>query len=197
MGREDYQLVPAIQACIAKHETYFVIGSGDNLYDFTFVDNVAHSHVLAIENLLWHAHPEHRSEILEPPLRQSYFKASKDLVQQENGGRPYSRSCAAGHAILISNDQPITFRDFMLAIWAQFDHVPRLSVSIPPYLAWFVGLVAELMNWRQRYPTTLCRGSVADALGTRYASQQNAHELLGYQPIVDMWDGVRISCDVS
>ena len=158
LGREDYQLVPSIQACIQKWETAFIIGSGDNLWDFVFVDNVAHAHVLAAENLL-------------------------------------TTKTAAGEAILISNDQPITFRDFMLSIWAQFDHVPPFSISIPAPLATFYGSSCELIAWLSGAKTTVCRGSVRDAIGTRYANQDKAKSLLGYRPIVDIWDGVRISCD--
>ena len=158
LGREDYQLVPSIQACIEKGETPFVIGNGDNLYDFTFVDNVAYAHILAIENLL-------------------------------------GSKTAAGEAILISNDQPITFRDLMLAIWAQFDHVPQFTITIPGRLAVAFGWAVEWVAWARRTKTTLCKGSVKDALGTRYASQEKAKRLLGYAPIVDMWDAVRISCD--
>ena len=158
LGQEDYQLVPSIHACIDKGETPFIIGSGDNLYDFTFVDNVAHAHVLAAENLL-------------------------------------TTKTVAGEAILISNDQPITFRDFMLAIWAQFDHVPLYVVRIPGPLAQVFGYLAEWAAWIRGTKITLSRGSVKDAIGTRYASQEKAKRLLGYRPIVDMWDAVRITCD--
>ncbi|OJJ46907.1 hypothetical protein ASPZODRAFT_1846814 [Penicilliopsis zonata CBS 506.65] len=51
-GPGDHQLVPAIHACIAKFETPFVIGDGFNLWDVTYVTNVADAHVLAAENLL-------------------------------------------------------------------------------------------------------------------------------------------------
>ncbi|KAJ5095861.1 hypothetical protein NUU61_005217 [Penicillium alfredii] len=51
-GPGDYQLVPAIHACIAKYETPFIIGDGFNLWDITHVSNVADAHVLAVENLL-------------------------------------------------------------------------------------------------------------------------------------------------
>lgn len=33
LGEDDYQLIPAIHRCIAKGETPFQIGDGDNLYD--------------------------------------------------------------------------------------------------------------------------------------------------------------------
>jgi sterol-4alpha-carboxylate 3-dehydrogenase (decarboxylating) len=51
-GPEDYQLIPSIHACIAKNEIPFIIGSGLNMWDVTDVRNVAHAHVLAVENLL-------------------------------------------------------------------------------------------------------------------------------------------------
>ena len=51
-GPEDYQLIPSIQACIAKNEIPYIIGDGFNLWDVTDVRNVAHAHVLAVENLL-------------------------------------------------------------------------------------------------------------------------------------------------
>ena len=51
-GKGDNQLVPPIHACIAKGETPFIIGDGSNLWDVTYVDNVADAHVLAVKNLL-------------------------------------------------------------------------------------------------------------------------------------------------
>ncbi|KAL3466472.1 hypothetical protein BJX64DRAFT_229407 [Aspergillus heterothallicus] len=51
-GPGDYQLVPAIHACIAKRETPFVIGTGSNLWDVTYVTNIADAHILAAENLI-------------------------------------------------------------------------------------------------------------------------------------------------
>lgn len=160
LGPGDYNLIPSIHACIAKGETPYLIGTGDNLFDFAVVDNVAYAHVLAVRNLL-------------------------------------STKFAAGQAFFISNDSPITFRDFMLAVWAQFDHTPPFTVRIPARVAGFMGYLAE---WHTRITgskTTLCRGSVKDAVGTRYANIDKAKRLLGYTPKVALWDGVRISCDVS
>lgn len=51
-GPGDYQLIPSIHACISKGETPFVIGEGLNLWDVTYVTNVADAHVLAAENLM-------------------------------------------------------------------------------------------------------------------------------------------------
>lgn len=51
-GPDDYQLIPSVHACIAKHETPFIIGSGDNLWDVTYINNIADAHILAVENLM-------------------------------------------------------------------------------------------------------------------------------------------------
>ena len=51
-GEGDSQLVPPNHACIAKGETPFVVGDGNNLWDVVYVGNVALAHLLAAENLL-------------------------------------------------------------------------------------------------------------------------------------------------
>lgn len=51
-GPDDYQLIPSVHACIAKHETPFIIGSGDNLWDVTYINNIADAHILAVENIM-------------------------------------------------------------------------------------------------------------------------------------------------
>lgn len=51
-GPGDYQLIPSIHACISKGETPFILGDGENMWDITYVTNVADAHILAIENLL-------------------------------------------------------------------------------------------------------------------------------------------------
>lgn len=159
-GPGDYQLVPAIHACIAKSETPFIIGLGDNLWDVTHVSNVADSHVLAVENLM-------------------------------------TIRTAAGEAFFIQNNEPITFRDFCLAIWAHFGHTPPFEIRIPMWLAYFAGLVCEIVTWVTGTTTTLSRGSVRDACAIRYASGDKARTILGYEARIGMEDAIRLSCEVS
>lgn len=159
-GQGDYQLIPSVYACIAKGETPFVVGDGENLWDVTYVANVADAHVLAVENLL-------------------------------------STRTAAGEAIFISNEEPITFRDFCLEVWKNFGHYPPYQVHIPMSLAYLVGYIAEGVTWVTGTPTTLSRGSVFDACGTRYCNGEKARKILGYRPRVGIEEGIRISCLVS
>ena len=51
-GEDDYQLIPSIHACIARGQTPFILGTGLNMWDVTYVNNVADAHVLAAENLI-------------------------------------------------------------------------------------------------------------------------------------------------
>ncbi|KAL9603531.1 MAG: hypothetical protein Q9179_002148 [Wetmoreana sp. 5 TL-2023] len=159
-GPGDYQTIPLLHGCIAKGETPFVIGDGLNMWDVTYVGNVADAHVLAIENLL-------------------------------------STKTAVGQAIFISNEQPIPFRDFCLAVWKEFGHYPPFEVKIPTAFAAFAGYVAEWAAWFTGSASTLNRGSVKDACQVRYCSGVKAREILDYKPRVSIEEGIRISCQVS
>lgn len=158
-GPGDGQLIPSLYSCIMKGETPYILGSGLNLWDVTYVTNVADAHVLAVENLL-------------------------------------SSRTAAGEAIFISNEQPIPFRDFCLAVWREFGHYPPFQVHIPRSIAAFAGVVADWMSWLTGIQTTLSNGSVNDACATRYCSGTKAREVLGYVPKVGLEEGIKRSCEV-
>lgn len=160
IGPGDYVLVPSIHACIAKLETPFVIGDGLNLWDVTYVTNVADAHVLAAENLT-------------------------------------SSKTAAGQAFFISNNEPISFRDLCLAVWAQFGHYPPFEVRIPAGLAVFTGYVSEWVTWLTGAPITISSGSVKEACSVRYINGSKAERVLGYVPRVGIEEGIRLSCQVS
>ena len=51
-GEGDHVLIPSVHACIAKLETPFRLGDGNNLWDVVYVGNVAYAHVIALKNLL-------------------------------------------------------------------------------------------------------------------------------------------------
>ncbi|KAK4546045.1 hypothetical protein LTR36_002182 [Oleoguttula mirabilis] len=51
-GPGDTAVLPLMHDLIAKKETNFIVGDGDNIYDFMYIDNAVDAHVLAIENLL-------------------------------------------------------------------------------------------------------------------------------------------------
>ncbi|KAL2848137.1 hypothetical protein BJY01DRAFT_160574 [Aspergillus pseudoustus] len=157
-GPGDYQLVPAIHVCIAKRETPFVIGTGSNLWDVTYVPNIADAHVLAAENLM-------------------------------------SSKTAAGEAFFIQNNETITFRDFCLAVWVHFGHIPPFELHIAERLAYLAGLLSEASTWITGKTTTISRGSVQDTCAVRYANGEKARRILGYEARVGIEDGIRLSCE--
>ena len=142
IGEGDRAVISVFYDLIAKGETNFVVGDGDNLYDFMYIDNAVLAHVLAIENLL-------------------------------------TTQTAAGQAFFISNEEPVYFWDFMLYIWAQFGHYPRIRVKIPATLASAVGWFLECWTWWTSTNATLDRGSVKDGIGTRYSDNTKARDILG------------------
>ena len=70
-------------------------------------------------------------------------------------------------------------------------------MHIPVSVANLAGWLAEWVTWVTGTPTMLSRGSVLDAVGTRYCSGEKARGLLGYKPRVGIEEGIRISCKVS
>ncbi|XP_061408537.1 sterol-4-alpha-carboxylate 3-dehydrogenase, decarboxylating isoform X1 [Lethenteron reissneri] len=50
-GPRDPQLVPILVDAARRGKMKFIIGDGSNLVDFTYVENVAHGHILAAEHL--------------------------------------------------------------------------------------------------------------------------------------------------
>lgn len=104
---------------------------------------------------------------------------------------------AAGEAFFIQNNEPITFRDFCLAIWAHFGHVPPFEINIPEALAYLAGFVCEMATWVTGTTTTLSRGSVRDACAIRYASGEKAKKILGYEARIGIEEGIRLSCEVG
>ncbi|KAJ5236218.1 hypothetical protein N7489_006309 [Penicillium chrysogenum] len=104
---------------------------------------------------------------------------------------------AAGEAFFIQNNEPIVFRDFCLATWAHFGHVPPFEMHIPKSLAYFAGLACETVTWLMGTTTTLSRGSVRDACATRYASGNKAKEILGYEARIGIEEAIRLSCEAT
>lgn len=51
-GPTDAVVIPTIHSLIALGQTPFTLGTGTNLQDYVYVDNVADAHVLAVANLL-------------------------------------------------------------------------------------------------------------------------------------------------
>ena len=103
---------------------------------------------------------------------------------------------AAGEAMFITNGQPVTARDLCIAVWKEFDHVPKFQVTIPETIAWCAGYCAECVDWLRGAQGMLSRGIVGEGCRDRYVSISKARMLLGYQPKIDLEQGLSVTCQV-
>lgn len=108
----------------------------------------------------------------------------------------FQSGTAAGEAFFITNGEPVTARDFCIAIWKEFGHTPPFQVKIAEGLAWWLGWSLEWVAWVSGKETPLNRGLVQDATRVRYMDISKAREVLGYVPRVGLPEGLRISCQV-
>ena len=154
-----------------------MIGDGNNLVDFAEVSSVAYAHLLAAEKL-WREASAHDS----PDAAGASGEGSEDTV--------------SGQAFFITNDSPVAFRAFCLAIWREFGHIPPFEIHIPQRLAWGLSFVAECVAAVLKADLSLSRGAVADAAAARYACIDKAKRVLGYSPLVSLEDGIKDACAV-
>ncbi|KAB8291884.1 hypothetical protein EYC80_006660 [Monilinia laxa] len=101
---------------------------------------------------------------------------------------------AAGEMVFILNNTPNTFRDFILAVWKEFGHIPSHQITIQESLAWTAGLLAEAASWLTgSREVALSRFSVNDACAVRYVNGKKARIVLEYEARVELEEGIRLS----
>ncbi|KAI4161581.1 MAG: hypothetical protein LQ342_004722 [Letrouitia transgressa] len=168
-GEGDAQLVPGLLQALAKRQTKYQLGPNTNLFDFTYVRNAAHAHVLAAIALL----ATHR---LHPTA-------------------PLDHERVDGEAFFVTNAQPVYFWDFARAVWSAAGDAtdPVRDVWV---VSEGVGLgVAGAMEWvwwaLGLGTPSMTRGVVKFSCMTRYFDTSKAGERLGYKPIVGLEEGVR------
>jgi sterol-4alpha-carboxylate 3-dehydrogenase (decarboxylating) len=145
------------------------LGENDNLFDFTYVGNVAYGHLLAAHRLL----------------------ASYDLVAAGKGG-PLDYERVDGEAFNITNDSPVYFWDVTRAMWALINRVvePEQVWALPEGLLETVGGIAEtVMGLFGKTPRLTAR-TVRYSCMTRYYSTEKAKRRLAYLPVVPLDEGI-------
>jgi sterol-4alpha-carboxylate 3-dehydrogenase (decarboxylating) len=161
---------------ITGAKTYFQIGTNDNLFDFSYVDNVAHAHLLAAEALL----------------------ATLALRTM-----PLDTERVDGEAFFIGNGTPVYFWDFTRAVWiargtpadARYDVRSVWVISVT--FAMVIATIAEVvMGMFGRVPN-FTRLAVKSSSRTRYFSIEKARKRLGYEPLVSVQEGLRRSVGQS
>jgi sterol-4alpha-carboxylate 3-dehydrogenase (decarboxylating) len=141
------------------------VGDNNNLFDFTYVGNVAHAHLLAARALLF------TYEAKTAPL--DYEKVD-------------------GEAFLVTNGEPVYFWDFTRAVWAAAgsplgkDHV----WAMPRELGMVLGFLSEVFFSIIRKPPTFTRQRIVYSCMSRYYDISKARRRLGYKPLVDLGEAI-------
>ncbi|KAF2437409.1 C-3 sterol dehydrogenase/C-4 decarboxylase family protein [Karstenula rhodostoma CBS 690.94] len=166
-GEGDVQLLPPIISAFRKGQTKFQVGANDNLFDFTYVENVAYGHLLAAQHLL------HTHKIL-PTV-------------------PLDHERVDGEAFFITNGQPVYFWDFARAVWHEAgDRRPLSGVwKLDRDFAMGVGAVLENLFWALGRTPNITRKQVRYSTLNKYHNIDKAKRRLGYAPLVQLDEGVR------
>lgn len=154
-------------AAYHNRQTKFQIGVNENLFDFTYVENVAQAHLLAVQALL-HTHS------MLPTI-------------------PLDSEKVDGEAFLITNGQPVYFWDFARAVWHECgDRLPLNKVwKLDPDFAWAIGGMLEWIFWVMGRKPKLTRQQARYSTLNKYHNIDKARNRLGYKPLVPLYEGVR------
>ena len=165
-GEGDTQVVPGLLKAYYGRKTKFQLGDNMNLYDFTYVGNVAYAHILATIAL---------------------------VNTHELPTMPLDHERVDGEAFIITNGSPVYFWDFARLVWIAAGDQTELSqvwtigkglglqlVSLSEWLFWFAGGRKPALSWKAFNYSSMAR----------YFNIDKAKTLLGYRPLVGMEEGV-------
>lgn len=163
-GEGDVQQIPPMMNLFFTNKMHFQVGNNENLFDFTYVGNVAHAHCLAAVALLETAKQS------TPPL---------------------DHEKVDGEAFFITNDSPIYFWDWPRMLWkiagakqgTEGVWVITKDIGIP--LATIMETVCGLIGKQ----SSLTRKAITFSCMTRYYDISKAKTRLGYKPIVSLKEG--------
>ncbi|KAI0482790.1 3-beta hydroxysteroid dehydrogenase/isomerase [Xylariaceae sp. FL0804] len=166
-GEGDVQLVYHAVNVHREGKDKFQVGANENLFEFTYVENAAHAHLLAARALL-------ATHAAAPTVPLDYERVD-------------------GEAFLVTNGTPVYFWDMMRAIWAAAgsdkgtEHVWVLSRD----LGLALGLASELFFRLVGGTATFNRQRIVYSSMTRYFDITKARRRLHYEPLVGLSDAVR------
>jgi sterol-4alpha-carboxylate 3-dehydrogenase (decarboxylating) len=136
IGEGDVQILPKMVTAYRKGQTKFQVGDNNNLFDFTYVENIAHGHILALIALL---------------------QTHKMLPTT-----PLDSERVDGEAFFITNGEPVYFWDFARYVWHEAgDRLPLSSVwHLGADTAWAIGTILEYAFWVMGKTPNLTRAQV-------------------------------------
>lgn len=145
------------------------LGDNNNLFDFTYVGNIAYAHNLAAFRLL-----------------------ATSVRYQSGQAPPLDHERIDGEAFNITNDSPVYFWDMTRAAWALTGKIvePHEVWELPETLLSLIGGVAESVMGLFGKTPRLTRRMVRYSCMTRYYSCKKAKLRLAYSPVVPVDEGL-------
>jgi sterol-4alpha-carboxylate 3-dehydrogenase (decarboxylating) len=147
-------------------KTNFQLGDNTNLFDFTYVENVAYAHCLAAFALL------------------QTGKLSTQVLDHEK---------IDGETFVITNCQPVYFWDFARGVWAAQGNKQGTEKVwvISKEVGHVLGTVMDWTFWAVGKKSKLTPREVKYSSMTRYYDCTKAKTRLGYKPVVSLPDGIK------
>ncbi|KAK6544019.1 erg26, C-3 sterol dehydrogenase [Orbilia ellipsospora] len=167
-GPGDRQVVPGFITVAKNGQTRWQLGNNTNMFDFTYIDNLAIAHILAASTLL---HQHASTGATDPSVDQ--------------------RSHLDGTSLFITNGQPVYFWDFAKAIWCHYGVYNAGSIVMPRGIGLIIAGLAEGFSKLMGREPGLTRFRVTYSCAHRYFDIRKAKDLLEYEPEVSLSEGLR------
>ncbi|KAJ3214863.1 hypothetical protein HDU67_001128 [Dinochytrium kinnereticum] len=165
-GPRDMQGASTIIDACLKGKNKVQIGLNKTLFDWTYVDNVAHAHLLA----------------------------ARKLKESEKVGGEVRALAGAILVFIITNDQPVFFWDFVKLLWSYLGYQNTLNFALPLAvaftLAWITEMFAFLIQPFVSLHPTFTVFRIKIFANNRYFDISKAKTLLQYKPIVSLEEGI-------
>lgn len=167
-GPGDRQMIPELRKIPYRGQHTFQIGNNLNLFDVTYVGNVAYAHALAAQKLL------------------SFSSSSPSYS-------PKSLSQINGECFFITNDSPIYFWALGRAVWKADGFVDPARVILPRSVAIAIGYVSEFVSKLTGKAPGLTPFRVRTVCADKYYNIDKAKKILGYKPQTELQQGIDLT----
>ncbi|KAK2603862.1 erg26, C-3 sterol dehydrogenase [Conoideocrella luteorostrata] len=164
-GEGDVQTLAGFLKAYHTGKSHIQLGDNTNIFDFTYVGNVAHAHLLAAQAL---------------------------LLTSKATTTPLDHERVDGQVFIITNDSPCYFWDFARAVWAAAGNTAGTEGvwTLGRGTSLTLGGLSEIFYSIIGKPPTFTRTRANMATMTRYYNITKAKSVLGYEPLWTLQDGV-------
>jgi sterol-4alpha-carboxylate 3-dehydrogenase (decarboxylating) len=168
-GEADMETMEKVIGVVKSGRANIQIGDGKNVFDFVYVGNLVHAHLLAAKHLL------------------------KDPDQPDNEVEDEER--VDGEVFHVTNDEPWLFWNFTRAVAKAAGHPINVNEirAIPRWAAMLMAFFSEWLVWILSFgkkEPNLTRHGVRYSTMTRTLNIEKAKRILGYRAIFSMQEGI-------